>query len=127
MAAASRRIDRPVPMGRQTVVPDSSKRLSDGLLIETTVLARLLGVRLLTLEGTVAVTPAQLRDLSQAHPVITIPTTPPRTYDAMPTPRSTDGHLQTVAQPKEKVGDRLAKAALLLNESAGYLDGLDHD
>ncbi len=93
MAAASRRIDRPVPMRLQTVVPDSSKRLSDGLLIETTVLARLLGVRLLTLEGTVVVTPAQLRDLSQAQPVITDPTASPRTYDAMPTPRRTDGHV----------------------------------
>ena len=127
MAAASRRIDRPVPMRRQTVVPDSSKRLSDGLLIETSVLARLLGVRLLTLEGTVVVTPAQLRDLSQVQSVATEPTASPRTYDALGTPRRTQTHASTAARSKEKVGLRLEEAMLLLNESADDLAGLDQD
>ena len=114
-------------MTRQTVVPDSSKRLSDGVLIETSVLARLLGVRLLTLEGTVVVTPAQLRDLSQVQSVATEPTASRRTYDALATPRRTQTHASTAARSNEKVGLRLEEAMLLLNESADDLAGLDQD
>jgi hypothetical protein len=113
-------------MKRQTVVPDSSKQLSDGVLIETSVLARLLGVKLLTLEGTVVVTPAQLRDLGQVQSV-TEPTASPRTYDALATPRRTQTHASTAARSKEKVGSRLEEAMLLLDESADDLAGLDQD
>ena len=127
MAAASRRFDRPVPTRRQTVVPDSSRRLSDGLLIETSVLARLLGFRLLTLEGTVVVTPAQLRDLGTVQSVATEPTASPRTYDALATPRRTQTHASTAAGSKERVGSRLEEAMLLLDESADDLAGLDQD
>jgi len=107
------------------VVPDSSKRLSDGLLIETTVLARLLGVRLLTLEGTVVVTPAQLVDLSQVKSVATEPTASRRKYDALATPRRTQTQASTAARSDERVGSRLDEAMLLLNESVDDLDGLD--
>ena len=48
-------------------VPDGNKDLSGGVLIETSVLARLLGVKLLTLEGTVIVSPADIRPLD-IHP-----------------------------------------------------------
>ena len=114
-------------MTRQTVVPDSSKRLSDGVLIETSVLARLLGVKLLTLEGTVVVTPAQLRDLSQVQSVVTERTASPRTYDALTPPRRTQTHASTAARSDEKVGSRLEEAMLLLNESVDDLAGLGQD
>ena len=74
-------IDRQAPTRPQRVVPDSSKRLSDGLLIETSVLARLFGFKLLTLEGTVVVTPAQLREQA-GYPVSTDSKAFPRPYEA---------------------------------------------
>jgi hypothetical protein len=114
-------------MTRQTVVPDSSKRLSDGVLIETSVLARLLGVKLLTLEGTVVVTPAQLVDLNPVQSVATEPPASRRTYDALATPRRTKTHASTAARSDERVGSRLEEAMLLLNESVDDLDGLDQD
>jgi len=39
------------------------------MLIETSVLARLFGFKLLTLEGTVVVSPAQFRELGRVHTV----------------------------------------------------------
>ena len=53
--------------GPPVAVPDGNKDLSGGVLIETSVLARLLGVKLLTLEGTVVVSPADIRPLD-IHP-----------------------------------------------------------
>ena len=42
------------------VAPDRSKRLSDGALVEASVAARLLGMRILTLEATIALVPADV-------------------------------------------------------------------
>ncbi len=128
-AATSRRIDRQEPTRRrpQTVVRDSSKPLSGGLLIETSVLARLLGFKLLTLEGTVVVTPAQLRELSQRYPVGTDSTAYARTSDASGAARLTQGHTTTDHQSRQRVGTRLAEAVRLLHETAGDLEGLDQD
>jgi hypothetical protein len=47
--------------GRE-VAADAQSQLSDGVIVETSVLARLLGVKLLTLEGVVVLSPAHLRD-----------------------------------------------------------------
>lgn len=46
------------------VTPDASGSQTDALVIEANVLARLLGVKLLTLQGTVLVSPAQVRALA---------------------------------------------------------------
>jgi hypothetical protein len=42
-------------------VPAGSGRLSDGLIIEASVVARLLGLRLLALDASVVVSPAEMR------------------------------------------------------------------
>jgi hypothetical protein len=107
------------------MVPDSSKRLSDGLLIETAVLARLFGFRLLTLEGTVVVTPAQLRELSHGYPMATDSTGVSRAYEASGAAHRMQGPTTTVVESRERVGARLAEAVRLLHESTGDLDGLD--
>ena len=41
-----------------TAVPDRRRRLSEGILVEASVLARLLGIRLLKLDATVVLMPA---------------------------------------------------------------------
>jgi hypothetical protein len=41
-------------------IPDRRRRLSEGVLVEATIRARLLGIRLLTIEATVALAPADL-------------------------------------------------------------------
>jgi hypothetical protein len=42
------------------LAPDAKGDLSDGVLVETHLLARLMGIRLLRLDGVVTVTPARL-------------------------------------------------------------------
>jgi hypothetical protein len=107
------------------VIPsDSSKRFSDGMLIETWVLARLFGFKLLTLEGTVAVTPAPIREPGQGHLVGADSTSFSRAYDASGVARQTQGPTTSAVQSGERVGSRLAEAARLLHESAGDLAGL---
>lgn len=123
-AATSRTIERHIPTARHTVVPDSSKRLSDGLLIETSVLARLFGIKLLTLEGAVVVTPAQLSEPAEGHPVVTDTAALPRAYDVVTGPRRTQG-LPTGARSGQRIGSQLADAVRLLDESAGDLEALD--
>jgi hypothetical protein len=46
--------------GVLTVAPDRRRRLSQGVLVEASILARLLGLRLLTLEATVVLAPADV-------------------------------------------------------------------
>jgi hypothetical protein len=47
--------------GVLTVAPDRRRRLSQGVLVEASILARLLGLRLLRLEATMVLTPADVR------------------------------------------------------------------
>jgi hypothetical protein len=49
-----------------TAVPDRRRRLSEGILVEASVLARLLGIRLLKLDATVVLTPAETAARSAA-------------------------------------------------------------
>lgn len=49
-----------------TAVPDRSRSLSAGILIEGSVLARVMGVRLLTLDTTVVLTPAHVTSARSA-------------------------------------------------------------
>ena len=63
----------PPLLTRPSVIPDSSKQLSDGVVVQASVLARLLGVKLLTVDATVLVSPAQLTEheiQQDAGPVI---------------------------------------------------------
>jgi hypothetical protein len=43
-----------------TAVPGRGRRLSDGILVRATILARVLGIRILTLDATVVLAPAQI-------------------------------------------------------------------
>jgi hypothetical protein len=49
-------------------VPDSGGRLADGLLVEGSLVARLLGVRLLAIDARLVLAPARLKALPQAAP-----------------------------------------------------------
>jgi hypothetical protein len=49
-----------------TAVPDPRRRLSEGILVEASVLARLLGIRLLKLDATVVLMPADVAARSAA-------------------------------------------------------------
>ena len=49
-----------------TAVPDRRRRLSEGILVEASVLARLLGIRLLKLDATVVLMPADVAAQSAA-------------------------------------------------------------
>lgn len=73
-----------------TAVPDRKKCLSDGILVRGTILARVLGMRILTLDTTVMLAPAEITAESSA------PTNPPtitsaRSYGVSPRPRAA-GH-----------------------------------
>jgi hypothetical protein len=50
-----------------TAIPSRRKRLSDGVLVEASVLGRLLGVRILTLRASVVLAPAEVTAASSAH------------------------------------------------------------
>ena len=53
--------------GALTVAPDRRRRLSQGVLVEASILARLLGLRLLTLEATMVLVPAEVTTRSPAQ------------------------------------------------------------
>jgi hypothetical protein len=102
------------------VTPASSRHLSDGLVIETSVLARLLGIKLLTLEGTVLVSPAQVhggfsRDMSTSAPQ----------SDGLGTAERTRDAASSATRPDGRLGARLELSARLLDECADELRGLD--
>lgn len=128
MAAAGRRIGAPALVPPQTLVPDSSRRLSDGLVIETSVLARLLGVKLLTLEGTVLVSPAQIHELGDPS------TASAPTRGSTAAPRQASGNdrpaprQDSMPSPRldEAPGTRLGLAARMIHESSDDLRDLDH-
>ncbi len=49
-----------------TVAPDRRRRLSDGVLVEASLLARVMGIRLLTIDATLALVPADITTSSSA-------------------------------------------------------------
>jgi hypothetical protein len=56
------RVTRTPPAAERTVVvPDGARQLSDGFLIEASVVARLFRIRLLTLDASLVVVPAQAK------------------------------------------------------------------
>jgi hypothetical protein len=55
-------------------VPDGGQRLSEGLLVEASVVARLLRVRLLVINASLIVAPAQVKDRTPDGPPLRPPT-----------------------------------------------------
>lgn len=53
---------RTVAVPLTTMEPDEDGRLSDGVLVETVLVARVLGLRLLRVDGTVLLAPARLHE-----------------------------------------------------------------
>jgi hypothetical protein len=90
-------------------VPDRNRRLGDGVLVDASILARVLGIRLLTLEARVTVLPA---DVKRASPA---PTDSRR-------PRTSARRSSAVApQPSGAIGHGLADAVRAINEGAAIL------
>jgi hypothetical protein len=104
--AAPRAVKTRAPIGL-TVVPNQRRRLSDGILVEASILVRLLGIRLLTVGATAVVTPAEA----------TVPSAAPRRSETRTPVRSS-------AVPPERpgvAGHRLAEAVRSINEGAEIL------
>lgn len=90
--------------------PDSRRRPSDGIVAEASIVARLLRLRLLTLDATVLVSPA----------VVTTPSSGTRPVGSP----ASDGRAPARAArvpPARPVGGRLAAAARDVDESAATL------
>jgi len=94
---------------------------SDGFAVETHVLARLLGIKLLTLEGVVLVSPAQVSRGGVIGPVAQQP--PPLPTNGVPQ-RTSRSHVQRTELP---AGTNLGDAARLLDECTEELRALDAD
>ncbi len=108
-AAASLVIRAPALSSRGSVIPDSSKRLSEGVVVQTSLLARVLGMKLLTVEGTVLVSPARLQG-------------PDNYVEETPSGGAkSPAERGLAASPNGLVGTRLGLTARLLDENAGDL------
>jgi hypothetical protein len=89
-----------------TAVPDPSKRLSDGVLVEACVRARLMGIPLLKVEATVVLAPAGL----------TAPTSAPRVL-----PIRSSAQSSRTARRSGVPGQGLAEAVRRIDEGAELL------
>jgi hypothetical protein len=90
-----------------TAIPDRRRRLSDGVLVDASIHARLLGLRLLTVDASIVLVPAELSASSRAA----------RPSAQRRAPRS------SAPAPTRSVaaGPRLAQAVRSLNEAAEVL------
>jgi hypothetical protein len=88
--------------------PDSARRPADGIVAEASIVARLLRLRLLTLDATILVSPA----------VVTAPAAQPRSAAA---PRGDLRWTHAADAPAQPVGKRLAEAARSVDASAATL------
>ena len=91
-----------------TAIPDRRRRLSDGVLVDASIHARLLGLRLLTVDATIVLVPA---DVAGPSPPTDRPA--PR----RPAPRSSP----QVPRRSVAAGPRLAQAVRTINEAAELL------
>ncbi|MGB2712165.1 MAG: hypothetical protein WBC33_11695 [Conexibacter sp.] len=89
-----------------TAIPDRRRRPSDGLVVEASIVARLLGIRLLKLDATVVIVPAD----------VTAP--PSALHDSRPPTRARSLGLP----PSGVVSGSLADAVQRINEGAAILD-----
>jgi hypothetical protein len=98
--------ETPAPVGL-TAIPDRRRRLSDGVLVDASIHARLLGLRLLTVDASIVLVPAEFSAQSRAAP-------PPAQRRA---PRSS-----APASGRSVAGEpRLAQAVRSINEAAEVL------
>jgi hypothetical protein len=88
-------------------IPDRSRRLSDGVLVDASIRARLLGLRLLTVDATIVLVPADVRATS--------PTAHPAAERPAPRPSGPASRRPVAAGP------RLAQAVRSINEGAELL------
>jgi hypothetical protein len=85
--------------------PARRRRLSDGVLLEASVLGRVLGLRILTLRATVVLAPATVTTPAEADP-----------------PARVDGRRSGAAPPRRRAGGReLAEAVRRIDEGAELL------
>ena len=91
----------------RVVVADRGRRLSDGALVEASILARLVGIRLLTLDATIVIVPADT----------TAPTTEARRWSAVTPVRSS----RVAPGRSPAVGSGLADVVRSINEGAELL------
>lgn len=91
--------------------PDSRRRPSDGIVAEASIVARLLRLRLLTLDATVLVSPAVVKAQSPGARSVDSPAFDGRALARAPAP---------------PVGGRLAEAARTVHESAATLAATRH-
>jgi hypothetical protein len=89
-------------------VPDRNRRLADGVLVDASILARVLGIRLLTLDARVTVLPADVKRASPAPIDSRRPRTSARSSAVAP-------------QPSGAIGHGLADAVRAINEGAAIL------
>ena len=101
-SAHARRRTLGAPTAAVTAIPDATKQLSDGLIIDASVVARLLGLRLVTLDASLTVAPAQIKapvaDYASVRGISTHPTRSPG-----------------------RIGGRLASAEQSIDEGASTL------
>lgn len=90
-------------------VPDGTKRLSDGVIVEASVLARVFGIRLLTLHADVVIAPAETVAAPHRQYGHDGSTAPPLEARSLP------------SAPSRAVGGGLADAVRLIDEGAASL------
>lgn len=95
-----------------TATPDRTRRPSDGLVVEALIVARLLGIRLLKLDATVVIAPAE----------VTMPSSTPHEVPSRLPARSLD------AAPNRsgEIGGGLAEAVRRIDEGAAILAEARH-
>jgi hypothetical protein len=120
MEATSRPLTVAATPVAQALSPSADSRLADGVLVEASVLARLLGLKLLTLEGTVLLSPAQVHN-GQRH-VFEPPKAVRSVRDAdAAIEREQAGSTATAHAAREGGRSSLAAAELLLEECSETL------
>jgi hypothetical protein len=101
------RSSRATALDGLTAVPDPRKRLSDGVLVDACVRARLLGIPVLKVEATIVLAPAGLSAPTSAPPDLPI--------------RSSARLSRAASTRSEAPGQGLAEAVRRINEGAELL------
>jgi hypothetical protein len=100
-----------VHSARGLVIPDSTKRLSEGVVVETSLLARVLGIKLLRVQGMVLISPARLEESNGIAP---------ESSEAEPS-SAAESHSAGSSQPDRVLGTQLRLTAHVLDENADQL------
>jgi hypothetical protein len=95
-------------------VPDRNRRLGDGVLVDASILARVFGIRLLTLDARVMLVPADV-------------TTPSPTPPDSRRPRASARTSAAASGASGAIGHGLADAVRCINEGAAILADVRRD